>query len=159
MAGEQMNPITYADLSRLRLRDFVGKDVDLWTEESGMQIVIGLGGFERRGETSFGWRQGEAYHTAEVTVDLGSKSELPPDVAQRIIEKLRLPLRRGLQGQELIALFGKPQIDETHGKRRFLRFIIGDTDVYVLGCAVEDEVGLVYFFLARKDYCDEEESL
>jgi len=154
-----MTLISYSDLARLRLRHFVGGQQEVWVEESGMIGIVGLGGFERCGETAFGWKQGEPYHIAGVTVDLGPAAFLPDDVGKRIIEKLRLPLRKGMTAAELIQIFGSPEIDQCTGPRRFLRFICGDGDRYLLGCRVDQLHGLVHFFLARKDYCDEDESL
>lgn len=154
-----MNLIPYAELARLRLRDFIGDVGGIWVEESGMQIVVGLGGFERIGETSFGWRQGEPYQTAEVTLDLAPTSTFPSDSAKRVIEMLKLPVHKGMTGPELVRALGEPQVDQKTGSRRFLRFVCGEKERYFVGCGVDDQHGLVHLFLARKDYCDEDESL
>ena len=149
--------ISYADLARLRLKDFLGSDAQVWVEESGMHVVVGLGGFERFGETAFGWKQGERYQTAEVTLDLSSTSILPESLAKEVIETLKLPVRKGMTASELIHVFGEPEIDEQATSRRFLRFVCGAEEPYVLGCGVDAKEGLVHLFLARKDYCDEDE--
>lgn len=158
MGGKLLDLISYSDLASLRLRDFI-PGADLWVEESGMQVVVGLGGFERHGETSFGWRQGEPYHTAEVTLDLGPATALPDEVIQRIIKEPKLPVSKGMLAPDLIKTFGKPQVDEKTGPRRFLRFAVGDKEPYLVGCGVDERNGLVHLFLARKDYVDEEEAL
>lgn len=155
-----MNLVTYAEFARLRLEQFLGDTLKLNVEKSGMQTVVGLGGYERYGETYFAWKQGEPYQTAGVALDLSQKSILPDDATRRIIEKLRLPIRKGMAASELLALFGTPKID-SRGPigTRFMRFICGDRDLYYLGCQVHDRDGLIHTFIARKDYCDDEESL
>lgn len=155
-----MKLITYAELAQLRFQDFLESSVELSVEESGMQVMVGFGGFQRYGESLFGWRQGEPYRTAEVTLDLGPKSILPTDVAEKILGRLGLPVRKGTTAIELIEVFGTPQSDKQGSPgTRLLRFVCGDRDRYLLGCQVDDKHGLIHLFLARKDYCDEDESL
>jgi hypothetical protein len=155
-----MNLISYEELAQLRLADFLGRDVELSTEESGMRVVVGLGGYEEYGETFFGWRQGEPYQTAEVTLDLGPESILPSDAADRIIERLGLPICKGMAASELIRVLGSPSSDKAGSPgTRLLRFICGQKDVYLVGCQVHEQHGLIHLFMARKDYCDEDEAL
>jgi hypothetical protein len=84
---------------------------------------------------------------------------LPAPVAGRIIDSLGLPIRRGMSAAELISIFGAPEKDES-GRlgARWIRFVCGTPERYFLGCGVDDNHGLVDFFLARKDYCDENNS-
>jgi len=125
-------------------------------EESGMQVCVGLGGYERLGETYFGWRQGEPYQTAEVTLDLELQSELPIEAAREILRKLRLPIERGMNYNELITILGTP-ITDNIGRPglRLLKFVCGEGELFVCGCCIDDKMGLVNVFLARKDYFDE----
>ncbi len=150
-----MQLLTYSDLSVLRLKDFVGPEQSLSVEESGFQVVVGLGGFESLGESWFGWRQGEAFQTAEVNLDLSPQSLLPSSIADQIIAKLGVPIRRAMTAESLFAAFGKAETDSGQGPRRFLRFVCGEVEQYLIGCYLESADGLVGFFLARKDYCDE----
>ena len=144
----------------MRLADFVGQDAELYVEESGIIGLVGLGGFEGLGETMFWWRQGEPYQTAGVSLDLGANSELPPPAAGKIIDLLGLPVRRGVNVAELISIFGTPETNES-GRlgTRWLRFVCGGPEKYLFGCLVDDNCGLVDFFMARKDYCDENDSI
>jgi hypothetical protein len=155
-----MKLISYTDLAKMRLRNFVGKDVELEMEESGWVTLVGLGGYEGLGETRFCWRQGEPYQTAGVDVDLGLESLLPQPVAERIIASLGLPIRRGMGVAELVSIFGAPESDKS-GKpgARWLRFVCGTSERYLFACGVDDTRGLLEFFLARKDYCDEADSI
>ena len=65
-----MKLISYPELSKLRLKEFFGESIDPYVEESGMGIIVGLGGFEQLGETIFGWKQGQPYQTCEISLDL-----------------------------------------------------------------------------------------
>ena len=153
--------ISYDELSRLRLKDFLGESAETIVDESGMMIAIGLGGCESfgpHGKTLFGWPQGETYRTAEVAVDLSPDSSLSKDVAARLIQAIGLPLRAGMSADELLNLFGSADRDSGPDESRFLRFTCGDKEPYYLGCHIEGEQGLVHFFLARKDYCDRDTS-
>ena len=155
-----MKLISYKNLARMRLKEFLGKAVKLYVEESGMGVVVGLGGFEQFGETNFGWNQGEPYQTAEVTLDLGPDSALPVQAAKQILERLGLPIKKGMKASELIEIFGNPHIDKKGRPGiRLLEFICGEKDKYYLRCVVDDREGLISMFLARKDYCDDDESL
>ncbi len=145
----------------MRLKEFLEKDAQLYVEESGMGVVVGLGGFEQFGEpgetgTVFGWKQGEPYQTAEVSLDLGADSVLPVTAAKQILKRLGLPIKKGIKASELIEIFGNPQRDKKgRPGLRLLDFICGEKDKYYLGCVVDDREGLISMFLARKDYCDE----
>jgi hypothetical protein len=152
--------ISYGELAGLRLRDFLSTDAELDVEESGMIGVIGLGGFERFGETFFEWKQGETYRTAGITLDFGPDSILPEETARQIIDRLGVSARKGMTASELIETFGTPETDN-QGRlgTRLLRFACGTEEQYLLGCVVDESEGLIQFFLARKDYCDADESL
>lgn len=151
-----MKLLTYAELQKVRLSEFLGESAgDIYIEESGVRVVVGLGGYEEFGETRFGWRQGEEFCTAEVSLDLRSSSLLPEASARRILEKLGLPVRKGMSLSELVAVFGTPDRQTRGVAASNLRFICGDNEKLVLGCHVDDREGLVNLFLVRKDYFDE----
>lgn len=158
-----MDIISYNNLAKLHFADFLSETDETYVEESGMVVCVGLGGYEELGqdvENHFGWRQGEPYQTAEVGLSLLPESKLPVETARRIIKALGLPIDRGMTAPELINVFGKP-ISDKSGRPglRLLKFICGDPDKYLLGCDVEDTKGLVSFFIARKDYCDENNAI
>lgn len=155
-----MQLISYRALAKMRLKDFLPIDTETEIEESGMIVGTGLGGYERFGETIFGWRQNEEFQTAEIDLDLQPNGELPMDVARQILEELQLPVHRGMRAAELIEIFGTPVSDKAgRPGLRLLRFICGDTDQYYLCCDVEGENGLTGVFLGRKDYIDEDSSI
>jgi hypothetical protein len=155
-----MKLVSYSELAKLRLTDFVGRDLDIELEESGMIGLLGLGGWERLGESAFEWRQGEPYQTAGISLDLSDTSILSQEAAHRIIERTGLPVFRGMTAAALLEAFGQPETDKV-GKsgERFLRFVYGADEQYLFGCTVDHRNGLNYLFLARKDYCDDDDSL
>jgi hypothetical protein len=160
-----MKLISYRKLARTRLAEFLDKTAELYVEKSGMEVVVGLGGFESFGElgatgTVFGWKQGEPYQTAEVSLELGADSVLPDASVKKLLKRLGLPIKKGMKASELIESFGKPLSNKKgRAKIRLLRFICGEKDKYYLMCVVDDREGLISISLARKDYCDENESL
>lgn len=159
-ANQRPEPIRYGELAKMRLRDFLGEGAEIDVEESGMTVVVGLGGYEGLGETFFEWRQGEPYQTAGVTLDLGHDSFLPESAALKIVDTLRLPVKTGMTASELIGIFGTPESDKPgRSGLRLLSFVCGQPDEYRLGCAVDEREGLVHLFLARKDYCDDDEAI
>lgn len=90
-----MQLISYADLAKVRLQDYVDEDGEIEVEESGMIGLVGLGGWERLGETYFTWRQGEDFQTAGIELDFGPDSLLPRAAADQILERLGIPVRAG----------------------------------------------------------------
>ena len=154
-----MNPVTYDELGRMRLGGFLDDGVELDVEETGMMTLVGLGGFERLGETYFCWKQGEPYHTAGIELDLGPDTILPEESAREILARLRLPVRKGMPKPEIIDKFGSPETDKVGAPgTRWLRFKFGEQELYWLGFVVDDREGLNNLFLARKDYCDESDA-
>ncbi|HEX5219263.1 MAG TPA: hypothetical protein VFZ59_06820 [Verrucomicrobiae bacterium] len=140
-----MKMISYNDLAKLRLRGFLPKGTELYVEKSGMEIVTGLGGFEQFGETIFGWRQGRPFKTVEVSIDL-EDALMEVEVIQRIINKLGLPIKKGMKLAELISLFGLALSDKPgRAGTRLAEFLCGDSDKYVLGCHVHNRKGLMSF--------------
>ena len=153
-----MRLLTYADLATLRLRDYVGDGVKIEIEESGMEGLVGLGGWERLGETYFTWRQGEPYQTAGVDIDLGPDSQLPKSGVERLLKRLGVPVAPGMMELEVLSAIGSPEATGQLG-RRLLRFVCGEREEFLIGCVLDGEKGLNKLFLARKDYCDEDDAL
>lgn len=60
---------------------------------------------------------------------------------------------------ELIGMFGAPQIDNKTASGRFVRFVAGEKEKYFVGFHFDGHGLLTSCFLARKDYCDEDEAL
>lgn len=151
-----MKLISYADLAKMRLRHYVDDDSEFDVEESGMMGLF-FGGWERLGETSFCWRQGEDFQTAGIELDFGPDSLLPRAAADQILERLGIPVRAGATSTELVSTFGSP-LEDKPGRpgARLLDFVCGQSEPFHIGCVVDERDGLVSLFVARKDYCDEE---
>lgn len=155
-----MTLLSYQELAGIRLQDFVPNGLDIELQESGMNIVVGFGGYERVGNNYFEWRQGELFQTAAVTIDLDDSSALPQSVILRILEKLGLKVLGGMTMAELAAIYGDPcQVQNWGGGESQARFICGGSDKYILGCHLSEATGLRWFFFARKDYIDEDEMI
>ena len=154
-----MKLVSYTDLARIRFKDFLAEETETYIEESGMTICVGLGGMEQFGESFFGWRQGDLFQTAEVTLDLRENSILPKDIAEKILHKLQLPVKKAMSTAQLIEIFGNPERSYSGSAGSFLRFVCGEPEKYFIGCVVEVKNGLSSVFLARKDYCDENEAI
>ena len=154
-----MKLISYADLAKMHLKDYLGENSDIDVEESGMMGLL-FGGWERFGETFFCWKQGEPFQTAGVALDFTSDSLLPPAVAGQILQRLGIPVRAGATSSELLATFGGPQQDRAGRPGvRLLDFVCGEIELFRIGCVVDDHDGLASLFFVRKDYCDEDDSI
>ncbi|MET8906655.1 hypothetical protein [Micromonospora sp. NPDC004551] len=80
--------------------------------------------------------------TRSVAIDLVA---LPEPTAQSMIDALRLPLRAGLDQQEITGVFGEPTGTERFVPDRVtLVFRIGAAEPYELTCTVHEEQGLIY---------------
>jgi hypothetical protein len=154
-----MKLISYADLVKMRLKDYLGEHCDTEIEESGMMGLL-FGGWERFGETFFCWRQGQPFQTAGVNLDLASDSPLPQAVAGQILQRLGIPVGVGATSFELLKAFGTPRRDRAgRPGARFLDFVCGETELFRIGCVVDDRDRLTSLFIVRKDYCDEDDSI
>jgi len=155
-----MSLISYADLAGLRLRDYVEPGADVEVEESGMVGLVGLGGWERVGESYVTWRQGEPYQTAGVQLDLGPGSQLPKAGQERLFKRLGLSVTSGMTQADVTSALGSPDVSKSgQAATRMLRFICGEREQYCIGCGIDDKAGLTRLLLARKDYCDEDDAL
>ncbi|MDO3683160.1 hypothetical protein [Micromonospora sp. C28ISP2-4] len=80
--------------------------------------------------------------TRSVAIDLAA---LPEPAAQKMINALGLPLRAGLDQQDIIGVFGEPTDTERFVRDRVtLVFHVGAPDPYELSCTVHEEHGLIH---------------
>ncbi|MFD4209835.1 hypothetical protein ACFWRG_28005 [Micromonospora tulbaghiae] len=80
--------------------------------------------------------------TRSVAIDLAA---LPKSTAQRMIDALGLPLRAGLDQQDITGVFGRPTDTERFVRDRVtLVFHVGAADPYELSCTVHEEHGLIH---------------
>ncbi|MET9303457.1 hypothetical protein ABZX66_29490 [Micromonospora aurantiaca] len=80
--------------------------------------------------------------TRSVAIDLAA---LPEATAQRMLDALGLPLRAGLDQQDITGVFGKPIDTERFVRDRVtLVFHVGAADPYELSCTVHEEHGLIH---------------
>ncbi|MGY4909987.1 hypothetical protein [Micromonospora aurantiaca (nom. illeg.)] len=80
--------------------------------------------------------------TRSVAIDLAA---LPEATAQRMTNTLGLPLRAGLDQQDITGVFGRPTDTERFVRDRVtLVFHVGAADPYELSCTVHEEHGLIH---------------
>ncbi|KXK63401.1 hypothetical protein AWW66_03545 [Micromonospora rosaria] len=133
--------ISHDAFGRLRLAHFVAAE-DL-EQLRGWEYLDRCWVGEASGFTQWLCLKSDPEVTRSVAIDLVA---LPEPTLQNMIDTLRLPLRAGLDQQQITTIFGEPI-----KRQRFVRdrvtlvFRIGPTDPYELGCTVHQEQGLIYF--------------
>ena len=147
-----MELIPYSQFAKLRLTQFVGKDVkvsesDGWEWMGGYWINEGAYGF-----TSFSREEDTPDEAGGLEMDF---SELPKDSAQRILGAIRLPLLSGMKLEEVYAVLGEPVAKDTFGKyvhdRQTDEFKVGTEQPYYVSSTVHHESGLTYLAVVRGD--------
>jgi len=147
-----MELIPYSQFAKLRLKQFVGKDVEVsesdgWEWMGGYWINEGVYGF-----TSFSREEDTPDETGGLEMDFGS---LPEDSAKAILDAIRLPLRSGMKLEEVYSILGEPKEKDTFGKyvhdRQTDNFKIGSEQPYYVSCTVHNENGLIYVAVVRGD--------
>jgi hypothetical protein len=147
-----MELIPYSQFAKLRLRQFVAKNVEIsktdgWEWMEGYWINEGAYGF-----TSFSREEDTTDETGGLEMDF---SELPKDSAQRLLDAIRLPLRAGMKLKEVYAVLGEPKKKDTLGKyvhdRQTDEFEIGFSQSYHVSCTVHKKNGLIYLSVIRGD--------
>jgi hypothetical protein len=80
--------------------------------------------------------------TRSIAIDLAA---LPETTVQNMLAALRLPLRAGLDRQEIVAVLGEPTEIQTFVHDRVtLVFDVCAVDPYEVSCTVHQEQGLTY---------------
>jgi hypothetical protein len=76
-----------------------------------------------------------------------------PDLCAKALERIKLPLRKGMKQPAVVKLLGRPT--ETHGfgsDRVTLDFTIGKKESYEISCTIDASDGLVYVVVMRGDW-------
>ncbi len=147
-----MELIPYSQFAKLRLKQFVGKDVEVsetdgWEWMGGYWVNEGVNGF-----TSFSRLEDTPEETGGLEIDF---VELPASSARAILDAVRLPLRSGMKLEDVYAVLGEPKEKDTFGKyvhdRQTDNFEVGSEQPYYVSCTVHNENGLVYLAVLRGD--------
>jgi len=150
-----MNLITYEQLAKLRLRDFV-PDPDSVDENDDWEWMDLLWHNESVGFTNFCRHEDTPDETGGVEI---SFAELPAPINRRMLSELGLPLRPGMSSEEVLTALGEPV--ETY---KFVRdrisydFEVGPAKEYSVSCTVKDDEGLIHVSLIRSDLVAKGES-
>lgn len=133
--------ISHDDFGRLRLRDFVPRPREIAVlEEWEFEDDLWIG--EALGFTEFLRLDEDPAVLRAVSLHLEA---LPDDVAARMLEALRLPLRRGMDEAEGVARLGAPREVLNLGPgRRSYAFLCGMGDLYDVACTVEEGLGITH---------------
>ncbi len=143
-----MEPISYEQFGKLRLRHFV-PDPDAISETADWEWEGSLWFNEGIGFTSFSRHAHAPAETGGLEVCF---SELPPSFAERLLRSIGLPLRPGMSRDEVLFAFGEPTAThEFAPDRRTYDFAVGSTQPYVVGCTIQDTSGLVHVCVIRPD--------
>jgi len=143
-----MNLISYEQLAKLRLRDFV-PDPDSVEENNDWEWMDLLWRNESVGFTNFCRHEDTPDETGGVEI---SFAELPTPVNRRILSELGLPLRPSMSREEVLTALGEPVETYKFARARIsYDFAVGPAKEYLVSCTVQDEQGLIHVSLIRSD--------
>ena len=132
--------IPHDAFGRLRLADFIA--AEHLEQLRGWEYLERCWVGEASGFTEWLRLESAPEVTRSVAIDLVA---LPEPTTQSMIDALRLPLRAGLDQQEITGVFGEPTGSERFVQDRVtLVFRIGAAEPYELSCTVHEEQGLIY---------------
>jgi hypothetical protein len=140
MQSSAQRTLTHDEFGQLRLSEFVPRDdiVELANWEFLDRLWVGEAvGFSE-------WlRPHDRQHVLEsLALDM---DDLPVDVVERVLTRIRVPVRKGMTFDELVNLFGAPFATEVFADdRRTFDFRYGSPDSYIVSCTVLNDGGLTY---------------
>jgi hypothetical protein len=147
--------ISYKGFAKLRPTQFYPKATRFFAQETGFECSLGYAGFEGFAFTYFAWRQDKPGETGEISLDFRVEyNECPPEVAQNILRKLRLPLRPGMPEKGIMRTLGKPRdIHRCGGDVSSFTFLCTGSirSQYEVTCDVDSELGLIGVRIVRED--------
>lgn len=149
---KNMELISFQDFSKLRIRDFFPEGTHLFLDETGStECAIGPAATEGLAFTYFAWRSDESRMTADVALDF--REECPPEIGQRILDAIKLPLRRGMSLAAAQRLLGQPEyLDLSADGQGVVRFVCGEKCPYFVACDFIKDEGLTGIVVFRRDY-------
>ena len=132
----------------MRLRDFLPAGIDI-VEQPNFAWMNGLWWREAIGFTWFGRLMNERDNTAGLELLF---KELDLETAKQMLDSMGLPLHPGMLRNDLLALFGIPQMTrKLEDDRWTYNFHVGSTGTYQVGCTVHDNFGLIHVSVIRSD--------
>lgn len=145
--------ISYSEFAPLRLAKFLEAHPSLLKRiaemEGGWEFMGGLWLGEGLVFTDFLRLESLPDELGCVSLDLSS---LPEKVSLEILDKLGLPIRPGMNRDEIEACLGKPERTLVFVKdRKRCDFTVGRVWPYHVSCTILNRGGLIFLVVARKD--------
>lgn len=146
-----MELISYSEFAKLRLRNFVSNDVEIFEREG----VEWLGGYwigeSVRGADFARWEE-IPNETGGMDLDF---SLLPDPTMRAILETIQLPLRPGMKLEEVYSILGQPKERDIFGDsvhdRQTDNFETNSAQPHHIGCSVHNDTGLLGVSVVRGD--------
>ncbi len=143
-----MELIAYEEFARLRLTQFYPNALQL----AGLENWEFMGGMwvgEADGFTEFLRPEDRPDELGSIEIDL---SALPEHIGTAILEKIQLPLRRGMAFEQVTQQLGTPEITDVFiVDRKSYEFTVGSAFRYYVSCTIHESEGLIHVTVIRKD--------
>src|SRR2546421_10515 len=131
---KKLSEMSYKEFGMLRFLDFFPRtEAYMRDDEGGLETGIGLACFEGYPLTGFASPVEAKNQTAEINLDFDNG--IPEREGHAFLQGLGLKLCRGMSASEIKNVLEAPEQDEP----RWLRFIIGKSWPYYLGCLVAEK--------------------
>jgi hypothetical protein len=140
MAGDFLiaDVVEHNEFRRLRLRDFADDVIDLQDWEFMDRTWVG----EAIGFTEWLRPEEDPDNLGSMALDL---VELSPPVSQTILERIQLPLSRGMTFAEVSSVLGEAVDSQSFvSDRTSFDFLLGNHDRYSVSCTILHQGGLIY---------------
>lgn len=143
-----MELIPYENFSKLRLKQFLGKNADIddmedteWMGGVWISEAIGITGFRRLETTP------EEMGGLEIVF-----SEISEKEALAILDAIRLPLRPSMTFEEVCSVLGEPdKVEALTGEWKNYDYRIGSPYSYCISCSIYNAGGIMGLAVIRSD--------
>ena len=144
-----MELITYNEFAKLRMKQLVPADTEViethgWEWMGGFWINEGF-----RFCTSLSRHVDTPDEAGGLEIDF---RDLPQSLVLGICDKIHLPLRPGMNLEEVLSILGQPEQTYTFvADRKTYDFTVGSQYPYHVSATVHETDGLIYVTVIRKD--------
>lgn len=143
-----MELIPYGQFAKLRLKQFVGKDVDV-DDLEGTEWMGGVWISESLGITGFRRLEATPKEMGGLEVIF---EEISQEAALAILKTIQLPLTPRMTFNEVRSVLGAPEKTESPiAEWNNHEFTIGKDQPYYVSCSVDHTKGLIGLAVIRKD--------
>jgi hypothetical protein len=146
--ADSVELIPYNEFARLRLALFypdASELVPLENWEFMGSVWVG----EADGFTEFLRPEEKPDELGSIEIDLSSIQE---DIGAAILDKIHLPLQRGMLFEQVAQHLGPPEsTDAFVSDRKTYNFTLGSISSYCISCTVHESEGLIHVTVIRRD--------